>query len=247
MKTNIRKFQIVPYNRMDEKSKNYLNKINEQIEKIGLILMKHENKDFCTAAINRIDFIKIQYNDYEFFIAPSFPFKELIIDYGYINAVDQHQNCFGKGDDQHILTALQTPLNKFSPIENLHEETMAYLFQIVDGEVSDKVLRIDLYRDIKNSKFIGGIFHFLKHFTIEGFDTISNSKKGTPLENFRYVLFYIISNFYLPEKQQKDTERKNNYISYSYFDERKSLKGVYYKEENIPVYFINTMYVEDSK
>ena len=247
MKTEIENFQIVQYNCMDEESKIYLEKINKRIEEIALILKKHENKNDCTTP-NKIDIIKIQYNDYEFFIAPSFLFKELIIDYGYINAADQYQRCFGKNDDQCILTALQTYL-KFKKIdaENLNKETMAYLFQIVNGEISDKVLRIDLYREIKDSKFIGGIFHLLKHFTIEGFDTISNSKKGTTLENFRCILFNIISNFYLPEKQQKDTEKNNNYISYSYFDEKKILKGVYYKEDNLPVYFINTMYVENSK
>src|SRR5207249_3392110 len=58
-------------------------------------------------------------------------------------------------------------------IDFLRDEQFAYVVESVEGEIVDKILRIDLFRRLDTNKqglpeFTGGIFHALKHFSIEG-------------------------------------------------------------------------------
>lgn len=231
-------------------------KIEAEIERIALILMEHEDKNFCLAGIPKTDWrlisIKNSHSDYQYFvIVPSMAFKRLVLEKEYINVVNKYPECFGTNNDWDIIKALKKFAEPAFPpeytderyLEYLGGESMAYIFAITsENEISKKILRLDLCRGIKDNKFFGGFFHVLKHFTIEGYNTISHKNKEYELELWSEIVHHIIQNFYSDDFSQ-DESNAQVYNSISILDDGHKLKGAYFKEPNIPVYFLKTMFI----
>lgn len=87
-------------------------KINNEIERIALILMQHEDKDFCLAHVTERDWklISIKNNDgkFQYFvIVPSMAFKRLVLEKEYLRVVEKYPDHFGTNNDWDIVTALK--------------------------------------------------------------------------------------------------------------------------------------------
>lgn len=123
---------------------------------------------------------------------------------------------------------------------------MAYVFRVcVDGTISNRVLRLDLCRGIdQRNTFRGGMFHVFKHFTPQGFKTISSNSKEWETETFSEIYRQIILNFFSDDFEK---ESENNYIAKSMLGDGHILRGVYFKEDNIPVAFIKSIRIDSKK
>lgn len=230
-------------------------KIQKRMEEISLILMNHECKNFCLAKVHPLNWKHISYKnngiEHNFVIIPSPAFNRLILQREYLKIVDKYPNLFGTGNDWDIVRAIkeydkERLLQEYSDQEffdYIRGETMAYVFKIEDdGTLSDKILRLDLCRNINpNSKFQGGIFHVFKHFTPDGFNTISSHHREYGIETFSEIYKYIILNFFSEDFQK---EKGNCFEAKSILRDGHTLRGIYYREDDVPVSFINSMRID---
>lgn len=229
--------------------------IQKRLEEISLILMRHENKDFCLAKVHPNSWRLLSYSknhkEYRFIIVPSPTFERLILEREYPKIVDRFPEYFGTGNDWNIIRAIKEYdknflLREYSDIEffdYIRGETMAYVFRIEDDKtISDRILRLDLCRNINSSNvFQGGIFHVFKHFTPEGYKTISSTHKEYIVKTFSEIYRHIILNFY---SNDFIYEKENCYEAKSLLNDGHILRGIYYKENDIPVSFINSMRID---
>jgi len=85
--------------------------IQKLIEEISLILMQHENKDFCLAKVHPNSWRQVSYRDnrkeYRFIIVPSPAFERLILQREYPKIVDEFPEYFGTGNDWNIVRAIK--------------------------------------------------------------------------------------------------------------------------------------------
>ncbi len=217
--------------------------------------MHHEKKDFCLAKVSLNSWRRLSdtsnCNGYRFIIVPSPAFERFILHREYINVIDRFPEYFGTGNDWDVIRAIKEYdkhllLREYSDSEFLdyiRGETMAYVFKIEeDGTISDRILRLDLCRNINSDNiFQGGIFHVFKHFTLEGYNTISSHHKEFEVESFPSIYHNIILNFFSDDFKQ---EKENCYEAKSILKDGHTLRGVYYKEKDIPVSFINSMRID---
>jgi len=229
--------------------------IQNKIEGIALTLMRHENKNFCLAKISPFQWVKITYRDNNredtFVIVPSLAFQRLIIYREYAKVVEKYPHLFGTGNDWNIVRAIKEfdkdkLLREYTDqefLDYIRGETMAYVFKIEDeGTLSDRILRLDLCRNINpDNVFQGGIFHVFKHFTPKGFDTISSNNKEFDVETFSEIYRYVILNFFSDDFKK---EKGNYYEAKSTLKDGHTLRGIYYKEDDIPVSFISSIRID---
>lgn len=184
--------------------------IKKRVDEIAVILMCHEDKDFCLAQVSPQSWRLVSYKieqDVEiyFVIVPSPAFCRFILNREYLKVVDLYPEYFGQNDDRLIVKALKEYdkhklIREYTDeefLEYIRGETMAYVFKVEkDNSISNRILRLDLCRGINGSnQFQGGIFHVLKHFTIEGYPTISSNRKEFQVETWSEIYKYIILNF----------------------------------------------------
>lgn len=229
--------------------------IQKRIEEISLVLMQHENKDFCLAKVHPNSWRLLSYvnnhKEYRFIIVPSPAFERLILQREYPKIVDKFSEYFGTGNDWNIVRAIKEYdksrlVREYSDREffdYIRGETMAYVFKVEDDDtISNRILRLDLCRNINPSNiFQGGIFHVFKHFTPNGFKTISSNHKEFEIETFSEIYRHIILNFF---SDVFNKEKRNCYEAKSLLRDGHVLRGIYYKEDNIPVSFINSMRID---
>jgi len=234
---------------------NITSQIQKRMEEISLILMNHENKNFCLAKVHPYSWRHISYKDnqkeYNFVIVPSPAFNRLIIQREYPKIVEKFPYLFGTGNDWDIVKAIKEydkkrQVREYSDQEffdYIRGETMAYVFKVEDnGAISERILRLDLCRNINPNKiFQGGIFHVFKHFTPEGFSTISSHHGEFGVETFSEIYRHVILNFFSDDFQK---EKGNCYEAKSLLRDGHTLRGIYYKEDNIPVSFINSIRID---
>ena len=149
-----------------------IKQIEEKVDKCSLMLMEKEHKEFCLNKVSRNNWIIME----NYVIVPSPLFKRFILNKGYMKVVESFPEKLGSSDDCEIIRAIKSSNDMYNNMREdefydfLRNENMAYVFEIKDGAVSDKILRLDLFRFInKDNEFKGGIFHILKHFTVEDF------------------------------------------------------------------------------
>ncbi|WP_302434224.1 hypothetical protein [Xylanibacter rarus] len=232
-----------------------VSEIQEKMKNISFILMQHENKDFCLAKVHTNNWRQLSYRDnhkeYRFIIVSSPVFARLILQREYLKIVDRFPEYFGTENDWNIIRAIKEYdknflLREYSDREffdYIRGETMAYVFKIENNEtISNRILRLDLCRNINSSNvFQGGIFHVFKHFTPKGYNTISSNHKEFIVETFSEIYRHIILNFYSDEFVK---EEGNCYEAKSLLRDGHVLRGIYYKEDEIPVSFINSMRID---
>lgn len=233
-----------------------VDKIKEKMKEISLILMEHENKSFCFTKISPLNWRSLSYNrELHCIITPSPLFNRFIINREYLEVVKNFPFYFGTKNDWNIIRALkeydkENLLKEYSDCEFfncIRTETMAYVFKIEPNQtLSNRILRLDLCRNIDiDNVFQGGIFHVFKHFTPDGFETISSNNKEFKVKTFHNILKYIIMNFF-SDTYHKENGIENCYEAISSLEDGHILRGIYYKEDDIPISFIKSIRIDSS-
>ena len=116
--------------------------IKKRVEVIAVILMCHEDKDFCLAQVApqswRFVSYKIEQNVENYFvIVPSPAFCRFILNREYLKIVDLHPECFGQNDDRLIVRALK----EYDKHKLIREYTDEEFLEYLRGETMAYVLR----------------------------------------------------------------------------------------------------------
>ena len=228
-------------------------KISKAVEKISMKLMRMEEKDFCIAGVSPLDW-RIFHNDDDserYILVPSMAFKRLVLERGYLQAVQSYPDKFGTGKTEDVLKALCEKAKPAFPLNTetedygkyLSQECMAYIFRVKDNEIDmSRVLRLDLFRDYDDKDFRGGLFHSLKHFSIEGESSISQkSKREYERSSWNSIYTTVIKNFFSGEMTPSD-KRDNAYIANSKDRDGNNVSGVYYRHPDLPCFFLDSIH-----
>lgn len=136
--------------------------------------------------------------------------------------------------------------------EHLSNEQFAMVFKIEnDGSVNHNVLRLDLFRMIKEEidnpgkfEFIGGIMHLLKHFTFEG-NNLSTNQGENELEHPTQIIGMVIKCFF--ESKHIYNDRRKGFKTITPWLNDKEIVCSFYPEQDLEISFINTMYIRQKK
>lgn len=221
-------------------------KIRQFIEEKALALMQHEEKGYAWAGFSIDKWKRYQIKGRTFYCVKSNTFKALLETH-IVNAQKKFPEKFGTGNAMDVIEAIYNIEPIFTPeqfLTFLINEQPAYILEIKDEEVINKMLRIDLFRklDDKNGKkeFTGGLFHCFKHFSINNI----NLSTGNEINNIQYpeeILHLAVEAFFISEVKPITPEK---FVSYVRLDEKYNLKFVFYFEANSKVYFIKTIHKE---
>ena len=168
----------------------------------------------------------------------------------YLNALNNHQELFGTGNAKDIIHALyleskSSDWTKERFIDYLSNEIFCLLICKNKDSFCKDVLRIDLFRDIRESKtnegnydFIGGIFHALKHYSIGGQSASISPNQKIDLYDIEQLIWPIAHAFYIGTwnngNRQNTYESSINYLG-------KSFTLEFYKKDSLNVSFINSV------
>lgn len=219
--------------------------ITDFIKMKSVELMKHEKKNSARIGFSEKNFENIRIGNRNLYFISTNIF-EIIINEILPIATNKFTERFGTGNAKDVISAIHAinpwfDLERY--IESLKTENFCYVLEIVDNGISDKILRIDLYRDIKpNSEskfdFVGGIFHCYKHFSFDG-KPLSTSNEINDLKYPKELLHKIAEAFFI---QKLTNSEANTYVTEIEIDLEYNLRLVFYYEENTDVYFIKTAY-----
>ena len=90
---------------------------------------------------------------------------------------------------------------------------------------------------------MGGIFHILKHFSLGEYDSISSFGKEFNVETWSEIYHNIIINFFSDEFWP-EKGKGNYYEAFSTLSDGHRLRGVYFKNPEVPVYFLDSLRVD---
>jgi len=228
---------------MDEKTKKA---INSFIKEKALLLMKHENKNIVQAGIPILNWQVFEKNGREFYVLPTNIFSSIIIEDKITDAVRLFPENFGSGNAKRVIAAIHS-IEPSVHIDKYHEylkrEQFCYVVEVENGIVKDKILRIDLFREIKSDKgigfdFIGGIFHCFKHFSFND-KPLSTGNEINNLSHPSELIYRVISAFFSNNDKGSSSGNFNSLIEY---DKKYNLKASFYFEPITKVFFLNTAF-----
>lgn len=222
------------------------------LEKKALGLMGHEQKDMA-----KTGFPIQYYTEYNIlgrtFYAPAPNVFRHIIGKGFLlEAVKQYPEKFGTGEAYDVVEAIRLVEPTFDTTERhaefLQDEQFSFVMEYTATGITENVLRIDLFRHIKqnaagNHEFVGGIFHAFKHFSFEGVN-LSTGNDVNDIPSPQRIIELAIRAFYMPEQSEPTGKGFIGRISMS---EVYWLKFSFYHEQVNGVHFINTVHKERKK
>ena len=227
-------------------------KTRAYVEKKALELMSHENKNDTPTGVP-INNYRLFHTEGRTFYSVQINTFMVIVDNFLLEAQRRFPEKFGTGNAYDIIEALR----QIQPLwydtaqeiaEFFAKDKCAYVFESDGGEVLDRMLRIDLFRMIKNDKngnpeFIGGLFHGLKHFSKAG-TNYSTGSSNHELDNPQALIGEIINAFFTIDGT---FETSDQYVVLRPYENDYNLKFVFYREENTKVFFLKTVYKEPKK
>lgn len=206
--------------------------------------MDHEKKNHAKVGIAINNYRVLDIEGKRYYIIPTNLFKAIVMEKNMAVASAKFPDRFGTGNAKDVIKAIYDlepwfDLDRF--IEILQTEQFCYVVELIDGKVQDKLLRIDLYRHIKENKagefdFIGGIFHCFKHFSYKE-NPLSTSKEINDIVHPNVLIPKIIQAFFLGEITQVGD---STFLAEVDINKRSRLRLVFYREEKTGVYFIKT-------
>ena len=223
--------------------------IREYMKEKALALMKHEGKESATTGVLLENFTHYTINGRSFYSVKSNVFKHLIERF-YLAAHKKFPENFGTNNANDVIEALY----KIQPIPGfdiprytdfLRYEQFAYLLEFSNGKVTDKVLRLDLFRQLNKNpqglpEFTGGIMHVLKHFSSNGIN-LSTGKDVHNIAHPEDVVDLVVRAFFIEEGEFENPKKLVSRID---LDEKYCLKFVFYLEEKTNVFSVKTIFKE---
>jgi hypothetical protein len=232
---------------MHQMTREEFNNTRRYVEKKALELMKHEKKNDAITGVPLENYMVLEKAGRIFYSVQNNTFK-VIADEFLIKAQNDNPEKFGTGEAHDVIEAIRLVNPIFDHerfIEFLSHERFAYIFEAENGEVVDRILRLDLFRLIKTdqkgkNQFIGGLLHALKHFSRNGLN-YSTGKGGHSIYHPQHLIEQIVNAFF---SVQGVFETENQYVVINPYDEKYNLKFVFYREGNTGVFFLKTVYKE---
>ncbi len=228
------------------------NEIKPIIKKEMIGLAEHENKNSYTTqiAINSCYVRKLSETSqlFQFF---SLGFLH-VIERDYLNALRDNANYFGTGDAKDIIHALfiQAQKNKWPWDEERYTEYLSNdIFCLLlckkDEVFLEDILRIDLFRQIKESNkrsgcydFVGGLFHALHHFSVGEQCASIFPNQNVSLNDVEQLIWPISKAYY--EGIWRKGKYPNTYeTEIVYLNKKMTLE--FYKEDDRHVSFVNSV------
>jgi hypothetical protein len=217
--------------------------LQRAIEEKSILLLRHENKNFAKTGLDSSNYEEILIGKRTFYSVSTPVFSKILEDV-LPEAVRKYTDHFGTGRAEDVVNALYKtePWAKRENFGNfLGTEQFCYVFEVSDGQLNHRVLRIDLFRRIEEengvSEFIGGIFHAFKHFSYEGMP-LSTGKDKHDIKPHS-IIFLLIKAFFIdPEIKISET----SYQVISRWDDRYDIQYAFYYEPNTAVYFVKTAF-----
>lgn len=170
------------------------------------------------------------------------------------NAIRLYSDKFGTGNACDVIAGLYL-VSGFPPFYSANEygeflsNKPCYVVYNINGEFYNNILRIDLFRHLrpaKNAKnnemeFIGGLFHALKHFSMNGVN-LSTGKDINDTFDVSHVVYLIAMAFRL-----KYEEERGYGAEQELYQKEKVLQYGFYKEEESGVFFLKTCHLKKIK
>lgn len=227
-------------------------KIKAILKKEMTLLAKHENKNSYYSQIAISQCFCRQLNE-EKHLYQAFTMSFInVIERDYINALKETPNFFGTGNAKDVIHALYLqaikccyPWDEKRYTNYLSNEAFCLLL-CKEKEAFDKnILRVDLFRRLDKSKkkegcfdFTGGIFHALKHFSIDEQCASILPNQNMHLYDIEQLIWPIAKAYYCGIWRKGD--RVNTFeTSTSYLNKQFTLE--FYKENDINVSFVNSV------
>lgn len=175
-----------------------------------------------------------------------------VIETDYLKALKETPEFFGTGDAKDVITALYTQAKKHRwcwsierYTEYLSNEIFCLLICRKDNILSNNLLRIDLFRQMKESlikpgsfDFVGGIFHALKHFSVDEQCASILPNQNVNLYDVEQLIWPIANAFFTGD--WSNGKRKNTFETTTcYLNKLFTLE--FYKEDNRNVTFVNSV------
>lgn len=220
------------------------------LEKKSLGLMSHEKKNHATVGAPPQNFRIYHIRGRTFYAVHTNVFL-VIMDSVLLEAVITYPEKFGTGEAHNVIEAIRLIEPTFEHerfVEFLLNEQFCYIIENRNGVILDKVLRIDLFRQLDveatgKHEFTGGILHAFKHFSYNG-TNLSTSNVIHDILRADHVIGLAASTFFfnddIPANQKK-------FKSETELDDKHNLRFAFYYEENTGVYFINSIYKVNKK
>lgn len=219
-------------------------KVREFIKEKSLQLMGHEQKNHARTGIAIENYELYSSNGKNYYLVPTNIYKT-IIERNLLIARENNPELFGTGNAKDVIKAIFNvepwlDLDRFTEV--LMSEQFCYIVQIENGHPNEKILRLDLYRQLKineNGKvnFIGGIFHAFKHFSYKD-KYLSTSKEINNIANPKELTHLIIEAFFSDQLIQTD----ENVYKAELVINGKNFRFIFYYEKITGVYFLKTVY-----
>lgn len=228
-----------------------------KMEEISAVLAKHEKRDHWTSGTYVGDYAPVMMGTRKFIVVPSPIFKHLLFDV-LPKAIFTLKDNFGKHDANLVIRALYDtkPMFTFEEFKNnLQTDKFAYIFEMVDEQPLDKVIRVELFRQIKPNKdrpqhteFIGGIFHAFQHFSFAN-TPLSTHQTSTELVHPVDILEWIIKSFFISTPVPKNHQRykQPGFETLTKFNDKHNLEGMYYHESVSNTYFLARLGIRNRK
>lgn len=229
--------------------------VRVKMSEIAASLAKHEGRGDWTSGTYVGDYTPVFIQGRKFIIVPSPVFKHLLYDV-LPKATFKYPECFGKYDAQKVLKAIYDtqPMWSFEVfIEMLKRDKFAYIFEVVDETPLDKVLRIELFRDIKpnknNSKkteFIGGLFHTFQHFSFGGVPLSthhSNTELVYPVDILEWFIIAFFISCPIPKNHQRYS--KPGFETITKFNNKHNLEAMFYHQSTSDTHLVTRLGIRD--
>lgn len=156
-------------------------------------------------------------------------------------------HLFGTGNANDIIKAFFLQ-EKFSDYNfekyYLQSEQFSLIVNRNQNFIPTKILRIDLFRDLKiNNKgqydFTGGLFHTLKHFCNEGLPLSTGNEK----KEINYIdEILLIATVGLFENKLIQSKKENNFKTTFDYKKMGKFTASYFYEKVSGIYFLNTIF-----
>lgn len=206
-------------------------------------------------AFDRSKFLKAVIDGNTYIVAAGEVFRGIIEDV-LVEAATRFPQSFGNKNAHSVVKAIfdTRPLPMFENMEQVEEsfatEKFAMAFKIhSDGSVDRNVLRLDLFRMIKNNpenknetEFVGGVMHAFKHFNVNGL-SLSTKPGENPIYHPSEVIAMAIKSYF----EVEHIPQGKGFVTELPIGDGKVIKCSFYPEEDLEISFLNSLYFSKGK
>lgn len=220
--------------------------ISSFIKEKSIELIRHEEKEGSFVGLPASNLMLFPIKEKSYYRVATGFFIRIIDDSIIQAATEKYPELFGNHRPEDILKAIHLVTEDVLPglypafeqfkesVKNAH----CYIVDYSNSTLTDRLLRVDLFRKIDNSEFTGGLFHCFKHFSTNGVN-LSTGRELVEIFHPIRMIHYLAIAFYGDNDKQKTSKGFTTMVE---FDENYNLFFSFYEEKNTGVHFLQTAY-----